>query len=187
VVTPAADEKWTKEEQAVWEQTIEDQRHFNGLIIQSRTITNSAYAAITALAIGLSALPDGFLVGGTIMVALAAFMWAMRQIDAYYWELLIAAVEFGEKLERRSGLKPVQEKSAITDPGHPETKSDIVAYGPTDYIHQRVNPIWARKSIRRYDNVLLSFSIILAAVLFILASHFYFSNWPINLMSSAVS
>jgi len=172
--------RWSGDDATVWKQTIKDQRHFNGLIIQSRTITNSAYAAIIALAIGLSVLPDGLYVGGAIMAALAAFMLAARELDSYYWELLIAAVEYGEKLEKRSGLQAVKVMGAVTDPSHPETKTDIEAYGPTDYIHQRVNPMWARGVLRRYDNVLFWFSVGLSLVLFALASHFYASNWPLG-------
>jgi hypothetical protein len=169
--------KWSKEESNVWEQAVEDQRHFNGLIIQSRTVTNAVYAAITAVAIGLAPLHDGLFVAGGIMAALAAFMAAMTRIDAYYWSLLIGAVEYAELLERRSGLPIVEKEVKIKDTGGKVRWKDrgktmlIRASGPSDYIHQRVNEKWARWTISLYDVALLIFSLALSAVLFGLAYH----------------
>jgi hypothetical protein len=139
---------WSDKEQKRWEVTVENQRHFNGLIMQSRVLGKSIIVTFMAVAAAFTLEKNAYLWAGGVQFFVLMLSIGIWILDTYYWSLLIAAVEYGEELEKKSGLPTVR-------------IGNIEAYGLTHYIHKRVEERNAARKQKIFYSIFLSIQVVL--------------------------
>lgn len=141
---------WTREEedQKRWEVTVETQRHFNKLIIQARVFGSTILVAFVTVAAQIALEKNAFLLAAAVQLFTILFLIGVWILDSYYWSLLIAAVEFGEELEKMRGLPIVR-------------IGEIEAHGLTDYISKKVKENQAELKQNAFYTLLLAVQIAL--------------------------
>jgi len=95
-----------------WRAVIDTQMHFNDMLLRTRSIGLSTVAAVYSAAIVsraarsqgvvLSGLPVN--VGSALLIFGIMLLGALLVLDRfYYYRMLVAAVQYGEEIERESG------------------------------------------------------------------------------------
>jgi hypothetical protein len=130
------------------------QSDFNKLIIQSRLISGSTIGTLMVVAFTLAGTTNlGYIYAIGITAFLMIFILGIGLIDKYYWNLLIASVEYGEELEKKLKLISISRCTTIDRITCIDGKK-IKAKGQTQYIHQKVDEHVSKWSLTIFSLIL---------------------------------